>query len=111
MGPGTSLRIVNLQYCAKVMQTYFAEIRDFSWLFDDTADSDSKDFTETTPLISIPKHRKNLIHVTQEDNSKEGKECHCTETKGSHYYLEKMPTSGYDFASETMDAVSLTNLQ
>ena len=25
----------DLQYCAKVMQTYFAEIRDFSWLFDE----------------------------------------------------------------------------
>ena len=25
--------IRNLQYCAKVMQTYFAEIRGFSWLF------------------------------------------------------------------------------
>ena len=24
-----------LQYCAKVMQTYFGEIRDFSWLFDE----------------------------------------------------------------------------
>ena len=26
---------VHLQYCAKVMQTYFAEIRGFSWLFDE----------------------------------------------------------------------------
>jgi len=24
-----------VQYCAKVMQTYFAEIRDFSWLCDE----------------------------------------------------------------------------
>ena len=24
-----------LQYCAKVMQTYFAEIRSFSWLSDE----------------------------------------------------------------------------
>ena len=74
----------------------------------DTADSESEDFTETTPLISLPKNPKNLLH---ENNSKEGKESHCTETKGSHYYLEHMPTSGYDFASETMDAVSLTDLQ
>jgi len=26
---------VHIQYCAKVMQTYFAKIRDFSWLFDE----------------------------------------------------------------------------
>jgi len=26
---------VHIQYCAKVMQTYFAEICDFSWLFDE----------------------------------------------------------------------------
>ena len=24
-----------IQYCAKVMQTYFSEIRGFSWLFDE----------------------------------------------------------------------------
>ena len=26
---------ITIQYCAKVMQTYFAEIHDFSWLFDE----------------------------------------------------------------------------
>ena len=26
---------MQLQYCAKVMQTYFAEIHGFSWLFDE----------------------------------------------------------------------------
>lgn len=63
-------------------------------------------------MISVQKHLTELFHDTHEDNSKEGEENHCLKTKGSHYYLEYRPTSGYNFASETMDVVSrLTDLQ
>ena len=63
-------------------------------------------------MISVSKHPEKLFHGPQEDNSKEDEENRFTKTKGSHYYLEHMPTSGYDFSSETMmDAVSLNGLQ